>query len=150
VIPYVYKTYFGYSSAMRVFNPGPNATTANFSFYLPDGTPNALIGVAIALNPGGSSGLVPPPPYPTPSFFGLARVQSSNSNQPLAVTVDHLNTNIDISSQAALGSSTAYLPYIFKPLHLISQLSRWAMPPVPMVAEATRSMTTTASIAKTF
>jgi hypothetical protein len=106
-LPYVYKSYYGYTSNIRLLNTGAQAASGMLSYYDLNGFPagqtpftNRAALSAWTVQPSTGDG-----------FYGSVAIQST---QPLAVLSDAYNTAIDISTQAGAGATSAYLPYIMR------------------------------------
>jgi hypothetical protein len=108
-LPYVYRSYSGYTSSIRLLNTNAQAANVYLLYYDRNGNyvnprPGALQQPVHAecwsVQPNTGSG-----------FYGSVAIQS---NQPLAVLSDAYNTAIDISTQAGVGATSAYLPYIMR------------------------------------
>ncbi|MCB0083290.1 MAG: S8 family serine peptidase, partial [Caldilineaceae bacterium] len=108
-LPYVYKSYAGFTSDIHIFNPGPMNVNVDVTAY--DVAGNTAGNLSSGLNAGMSTVVQP---LTANNFFGSAKIAGTPSSQPLVVVANHQNGNIDISTMAASGGSPGYLPYIFK------------------------------------
>jgi hypothetical protein len=106
-LPYVYRSYSGYTSSLRLLNTGAQAANVTLNYYDLNGfsagqtTFNNLAALSAWTTQPTTGG----------SFYGSVAIQST---QPLAVLSDAYNTAIDISTQAGVGATSAYLPYIMR------------------------------------
>jgi hypothetical protein len=105
-LPYVYRAYSGYTSSIRLLNT--NAQAANVYLLYYDRNGNYVNLASGALSPYTTWSVQP---NTGSGFYGSVAIQS---NQPLAVLSDAYNTAIDISTQAGVGATSAYLPYIMR------------------------------------
>jgi hypothetical protein len=106
-LPYVYKSYYGYTSNIRLLNTSAQAASGTLSYYTLNG------GSAVQTAPFNKAALSAWTVQPNAGdgFYGSVAIQST---QPLAVLSDAYNTAIDISTQAGAGATSAYLPYIMR------------------------------------
>lgn len=108
-LPYVYNSYYGYTSQLRLFNSTPNSANVTVKYYFAGGSLHKSKTYTLGAN--ASKTVLPGEAGVTSNFYGSVYIDAT---QPVTVIADAYNTNIDISTQAGKGSTTAYLPYIMK------------------------------------
>jgi hypothetical protein len=106
-LPYVYRAYSGYTSSIRLLNTSAQAANVTLSYY----DRNGVYAGQTAFNNQAALSAWSVQPNTGSGFYGSVAIQS---NQPLAVLSDAYNTAIDISTQAGVGATSAYLPYIMR------------------------------------
>jgi hypothetical protein len=106
-LPYVYRSYSGYTSSLRLLNTGAQAANVTLNYY----DLNGFSAGQTTFNNQAALSAWTTQPTTGNGFYGSVAIQSS---QPLAVLSDAYNTAIDISTQAGVGATSAYLPYIMR------------------------------------
>jgi hypothetical protein len=106
-LPYVYRSYSGYTSSLRLLNTGAQAANVTLNYY----DLNGFSAGQTTFNNLAALSAWTTQPTTGNGFYGSVAIQSS---QPLAVLSDAYNTAIDISTQAGVGATSAYLPYIMR------------------------------------
>jgi hypothetical protein len=106
-LPYVYRSYSGYTSSLRLLNTGAQAANVTLNYY----DLNGFSAGQTTFNNLAALSAWTTQPTTGNGFYGSVAIQST---QPLAVLSDAYNTAIDISTQAGAGATSAYLPYIMR------------------------------------
>ena len=106
-LPYVYRSYSGYTSSLRLLNTGAQAANVTLNYY----DLNGFSAGQTTFNNQAALSAWTTQPTTGSNFYGSVAIQST---QPLAVLSDAYNTAIDISTQAGVGATSAYLPYIMR------------------------------------
>jgi hypothetical protein len=120
-LPYVYRSYSGYTSSLRLLNTGAQAANVTLNYY----DLNGFSAGQTTFNNQAALSAWTTQPTTGNGFYGSVAIQSS---QPLAVLSDAYNTAIDISTQAGVGATSALSALHHAQLRRLELLLRRAQP----------------------